>query len=96
MTKVKLQRFDLDRLELFSRKENIRIYGILAELAAYVGITVKPEYISVSHRLSAGLGPKASRRSKPIIARCVRRDAKSQVTRHKRKLRENGTEGEGN
>ena len=98
---VQLQRFDLDRLELYSRRESVRIYGIpesegedtnrlVIDLAADMGVTVKPEDISVSHRLPAGRGPrtKAANRPRPIIAKFVRRDMKSQVTRNKRKLRE--------
>ena len=73
--RVQLLRFDLDRLELYSRRESVRIYGIpesdgedtnrlVIDLAADMCITVKPEDISVSHRLPAGRGPRAANRSK--------------------------------
>ena len=95
--RVQLQRFDLDSLEQYSRRESVRIYGIpeskgkdtnrlVIDLAADMGITVKPEDISVSHRLPAGRG--AANRLKLIIAKCLRRDTKSQVMQNKCKMRE--------
>ena len=59
---VQLQTFELDRLEQSSRRESIRICGIdetagedtdslVRELAGDIGLMLKPEDISVSHRM---------------------------------------------
>ena len=92
---VQLQKFELDRLEQYSRRESIRICGIdetagedtddvVRELAADIGVTLKPEDISVSHTL-----PGRPRSTRPIIVKFVRRNSK----KSKRKLRDTNRKG---
>ena len=92
---VKLHTFELDRLEQYSRRESIRICGIdetagedtdelARELAADIGVTLKPEDISVSHTLPGRPGS-----TQPIIVKFVRRNSK----KSKRKLRDTNRKG---
>ena len=78
MIEVQLQKYELDRLEQYSSRESIRIGGIdettgedtddlVRELAADIDVTLKPEYISVSHRLPGRPGS-----TQPIIVKFVR------------------------
>ena len=55
----------------------------MVDVAKDMGLTVVPQDISVSHRLPARGG-----QAKPIIAKFVRRDVKTQLMRNKKKLRE--------
>ena len=92
---IQVQRFDLDRLEQYGRRETIRINGIpeteggdtndiVKQLAADIGVSITTADISVSHRMPGRPGT-----AKTIIAKFVRRDVKASVMRNKRKLREN-------
>ena len=92
---VQLHTFELNRLEQYSRRESIRICGIdetagedtddvVRELAADIGVTLKPEDISVSHTL-----PGRPRSTRPIIVKFVRRNSK----KSKRKLRDTNRKG---
>ena len=86
---VQLQTFELDRLEQSSRHESIRIRGIdetagedtdslVQELAADIGVTLKPEDISVSHRLPGRPGS-----TRPIIVKFVRSNTKTVMMKSK-------------
>ena len=92
---IQVQRFDLDRLEQYGRRETIRINGIpetegedtndiVKQLVADIGVSITTADISVSHRMPGRPGT-----AKTIIAKFVRRDVKASVMRNKRKLREN-------
>ena len=96
---VQLQKFELDRLEQYSRRESIRICGVdettgedtddlVRELAADIGVTLKPEDISVSHRLPGRPGS-----TRPIIVKFVRRNTKTTMMKNKRKLRDANRKG---
>ena len=96
---VQLQKFELDRLEQYSRCESIRICGIaetagedtddvVRELAADIGVTLKPEDISVSHRLPGRPGS-----TRPIIVKFVHRNSKTAMMKSKRKLRDANRKG---
>ena len=66
---VRLHRFQLDRLEQYGRRDSVRIHGLaetagepetaegstekVISLAADMGVTLKPDDISISHRLPA-------------------------------------------
>ena len=60
---IQVQRFDLDKLEQYGRREMIRINGIpemegedtnliVKELAADIGVTIPTADISISHRMT--------------------------------------------
>ena len=64
-TEVQKQNWKLDALEQYSRRENVKIVGtdekvgedttaIVVQVAESIGLNIKPEDISVSHRLSWG------------------------------------------
>ena len=97
------QSFDMDRLEQYSRKENIRVHGIpevpgentsriLVELARDIGVEMSETDISVSHRLPGKARPNGNPGNPPrprvIIAKFVRRDTKNTIMRNKKKLKE--------
>ena len=92
---VQLHTFELNRLEQYSRRESIRICGIdetagedtddvVRELAADIGVMLKPEDISVSHTLPGRPGS-----TRPIIVKFVRRNSK----KSKMKLRDTNRKG---
>ena len=69
---VRLHRFQLDRLEQYGRRDSVRIHGLaettgepetpdgstakVISLAVDMGVTLKPDDISISHRLPARAG----------------------------------------
>ena len=92
---VQTQNFELDKLEQYSRKENIKVFGLderegedtnemIVKLASDIGIQISQSDISVSHRLP---GPRGKPR--PIIAKFVRRDTKSLIMKNKKNLNSN-------
>ena len=98
--KLQTQHFDLDRQEQYSRKDNVRIYGIpepanddtredtndiVVKLAKDIGVIITTADLSVSHRLG-----RRGRGGKPrtIIAKFVRRQCKTDVMRNKKRLRD--------
>lgn len=93
---MQLHKFELDKIEQYSRKDNIRINGIeqnenentndiIKQLASDIGIAITDSDISVSHRLPGRPGS-----TKPIIVKFVRRDMKTQMMKNKRKLKDAG------
>ena len=90
-------RFISDKQEMYSRKENLRISGmadphrndedtneVVLKVAHAMGVDLKPEDISVSHRL----GKNSSNWDRPVIVRFVRRDTKKLVMSRKKALKE--------
>ena len=98
---VRLQRFQLDRLEQYGRRDSVQIHGLaetvggeeetgegsttkLISLAADMGVTLKPDDISISHRI-----PVRASECRPLIVKFVGRSTKVNMMRSKRALREN-------
>eukprot|EP00057_Strongylocentrotus_purpuratus_P010752 XP_011665226.1 PREDICTED: uncharacterized protein LOC105438737 [Strongylocentrotus purpuratus] len=92
-----LQKHDvrLDEMEQYSRRDNIVLRGVpekegentndvVIEVSASTGIKVVGADISTSHRI----GRPQPNRSRPIVARFVRRDLRTDILRNKRKLRD--------
>ena len=93
--RVQLQEFALDKLEQYTRRENVRIHGVpeprtaggetedtVIKLAADIGVNINREDISVSHRLPGRQG-----KPKPMIVKFVRRDTKTNLMKNKQKLK---------
>ena len=91
---VQAQKFELDKLEQYGRRDNIKIFGIppeenentnqlVVDLAADIGVSISSNDISVSHRLPGGRND----RPKPIIVKFVRRDTKSSIMKRKKELK---------
>ena len=92
--RVQTQSFELDRLQQYSRRDNIRVYGvdekegectntIIVKLAHDMGVVIEEQELSVSHRLGRKTG-----KPRPIIAKFVRRDTKTKMMRAKKELRD--------
>lgn len=91
-----MNKYDNDKLEQYSRRENLRITGIVEEtnetedileakvieLAGDMGVELKSEDISVAHRLG-----KPKEGGRPIIVRFCQRKKKNEVMRNKKKLK---------
>ena len=84
----------LDELEQYSRRDNIVIRGVpekdgestsetVAELAQQVGVDCTPQDISTSHRV----GKPQPNKARPIVARFVRRDVRTDILKNKKKLK---------
>lgn len=89
--------FNHDKQEQYSRKDSVRISGILdphtkdentnsavIRVVNDLGVDLKPEDISVSHRL----GKLTSDYDRPVIVKFVRRDTKRLIMMKKKALRE--------
>ena len=90
--RVQSQLFELERLQQYSRRENIRVYGIdetadectntiIVKLAYDMGVAISEQ--ELSHRL----GRKTGNKPRPIIAKFVRRDSKTKMMQSKKELR---------
>lgn len=88
---IKLQTYELDRMEQYNRRENIRITGIphedgedtmekVIKTAREIGVTLTREDISVSHRV----GRLNQETPRPIIARLSRREKKVELMKNKK------------
>ena len=91
-----LNKYDNDKLEQYSRKENLCISGIaeetnetdgileakIIELAGDMGVELKSEDISVAHRIG-----KPKEGGRPVIVRFCQRKKKNEVMRNKKKLK---------
>ena len=64
----------------------ISLWPTVVALAADMGVTLKPDDISISHRLPARAGE-----CRPLIVKFVRRSTKVNLMRSKRTLRENAS-----
>ena len=89
--------FEIDRLEQYSRRQNVRIYGlaetqgentntVFIDMARDVGATITSADISVSHRLGRP-GGSSDAKPRPLIVKLVRRDNKIELMRNKKKMR---------
>ena len=98
-TNMQINRFEIDRLEQYSRRDSVRVCGIaetdnentndiVVRVAKDMGVVISPNDISVSHRVG---GPRRGRNSdkpRPILAKFVRREFTSQIMYRKKNLRE--------
>ena len=97
-TQVHSQNFELGRLQQYSGRDNIRLYGnaeathdienentnnVIVKMAKDTGVDISEHDLSVSHRL----GRKAGTKPRPIIAKFVRRDTDTTTMRCKKNLR---------
>ena len=84
----------IDRLQQYSRRANVRVFGIaetadektndiIVKVAGDMGVDITERDISVSHRIGKNMGTKP----RPIIAKFVRRDTKTAIMRNKRNLK---------
>ena len=91
-SQVQSQNFQLDRLQQYSRRDNIRVYeiaeatdeienentnSVIVKVAKDMGVYISEHDLSVSHRL----GRKAGTKPRLIIAKFVRRDTKTAIMR---------------
>ena len=92
---VRLNAYENDRLQQYTRRENIRISGIpevdgeqlkgkIVELGNEMGLNIVERDINACHRL----GPKHSGRSRAIIVRFFARDTKHDFLVNKNKLKD--------
>lgn len=91
-----LHRYDNDRLEQYTRSDNLRIIGIeedqdededvlqakVLEIAADIGVKLNADDISIAHRLG-----KAGERSRPVIVRFCQRKKRNAVLKNKKELK---------
>ena len=93
---LQLQAFNIDRLEQYSRRENVRIRGIprvegentsqlVIDLAKECGVELSKTDISTSHRLQVKNPTMA-----PIICRFVRKEKKVELMKAKKILKSKG------
>lgn len=89
-------RYDNDRLEQYTRRDNLRIFGIeedqeededvlqakVLEVAADVGVKLEADDISIAHRLG-----KTGERSRPVIVRFCHRKKRNAVLKNKKELK---------
>ena len=91
-------KFSIDRLEQYTRKDNMLISNITdphlkdedtndvaVKLARALGVEIKPEDISTSHRL----GKVTANYVRPVIVRFARRDVKRQLMMKRKMLKNN-------
>ncbi|XP_072170535.1 uncharacterized protein [Diadema setosum] len=85
----------LDEVEQYSRRDNVIMRGVpendgestnavVIDVAASAGVAVSEADISTSHRV----GRPQPNKMRPIVARFVRRDLRTQLLRSKRKLKD--------
>ena len=97
-TTVQANKFEIDRLEQYSRRDNVKVIGIpetegedcvkkIQELASEIGVDMKDTDISVAHRVKS-----KGKKGNPIIVRFVRRESKIQMMMNKKKLKEQNKE----
>ena len=101
--RIQLQSFQIDALEQYSRKDNIKITGLkdsseanetenitesVIKLAKKIDVDLKATDISVSHRIQTGNKAKGKeKKPDPIIVKFVRRDSKIEMLKNKKKLK---------
>ena len=97
LANVRVLTYDNDKLQQYTRRENVRIFGIpvdstetpemtekkTLELLNKTGVTVTESDISACHRLG-----KPSNGTRPVIVRFVSRRKRTEVMRKKKVLRE--------
>ena len=91
--RVQTQSFELDRLQQYSQRDNVRVYGIeetaeestnsiIVKLASDMGVPITEQDLSVSHRMGRNMTGKP----RPIIIKFVRWDTKTRMMRAKKEL----------
>ena len=97
LANIRVLTFENDKLHQYSRRENVRIFGIpvdatetaettekkTLEVLNKTGVSVTDKDISACHRLG-----KASNGSRPVIVRFVSRRKRTEIMRKKKVLRE--------
>ena len=92
-----LFKYDIDRMEQYSRRESIRISGLpepaeeseeklrdsIVELGAAIGVNLQPTTISVCHRL----GRRVAGKRRPVICKFVARTSKIALLSSKKNLK---------
>lgn len=92
-----INKYENDKLEQYTRRDNLCIFGIeeeedeneeileakLIELTAKMGVKVEPNDISVVHRLG-----KAGTRNRAVIARFCRRKKRNEIMQNKKVLKQ--------
>ncbi|KAK3868792.1 hypothetical protein Pcinc_025830 [Petrolisthes cinctipes] len=92
---IKQQSYQLEQMEQYSRRENVRIKGIrctegedvtatVIKVAEDIGVTLIQGDISVCHRIGTSSD---ANRPKPIIVRLARREKKIELMKNKKKLK---------
>ena len=94
---LKEAKFNIDKLEQYQRKDNMRLAGItdphlkdentneaVIKVAKDMGVVIKPEDISVSHRLGKVTAPY----NRPLIVKFTRRDTKKKIMMNKKNLKD--------
>ena len=87
-------KFEVDKLEQYSRRENLRIVGLpttenenvlekVLEFGQDLGVDLSKEDVSTAHRVKS-----KGKRGDPILVRFVRREKKQEMMRLKKRLRE--------
>ena len=98
LANVRVLTFENDRLQQYSRRENVRIFGIptdssetpemtekkTLDLLNRTGVSVRENDISACHRLGKPING-----SQPVIVRFVSRRKRTEVMRKKKVLRQN-------
>ena len=91
---VQTNKFEIDRLEQYSRRDNIKVVGIpetegencvekVKELGEAIGVDIQDSDISTAHRVKS-----RGKKGNPMIVRFVRRETKEQMMFNKKKLKE--------
>ncbi|KAK3873783.1 hypothetical protein Pcinc_021208 [Petrolisthes cinctipes] len=92
---IKQQSYQLEQMEQYSRRENVRIKGIrctegedvtatVIKVAEDIGVTLIQADISVCHCIGTSSD---ANRPKPIIVRLARREKKIELMKNKKKLK---------
>lgn len=100
-TQAAVQKHDdrLDDIEQYSRRDNVVLRGVpesqgevtntlVIDVANSIGVTVTEGDISTSHRM----GRPQPNKVRPIVARFVRRDLRTDLLKNKRKLKESSND----
>ena len=92
-----MSKYESDKLEQYSRRENIRFAGIdekiveedalvkeIVKIAKDINVNIKPADISVAHRV----GKKGGDRPRPVLARFVSRKNRDQLMKARKQLKD--------
>ena len=97
-----LCRYEIDRLEQYTRRESIRIAGLeekdvetdaglraqIVQMAADMGVNLESSDISVCHRLGKKQTDHGRPKYRPVICKFISRNHKSAVISNKKKLKD--------
>ena len=96
---IKSQEKDIDKLEQYSRRENVKIYGLIEEenentdervikLFNDIGVEFDVNDISVSHRIGKISRNNDDTRPRPLIVKLLRRNKKTEIMKNKKRLKD--------